>query len=60
MYPNTSYSTVMPSTYREQNKPRREKVFSYVPYQREVTEYVTKEIVELVPVQKTVTDYYAV
>ena len=32
----------------------------YVPYQREVTEYVTQEVVEYVPREKKVTDYYAV
>ncbi|CAD8053378.1 unnamed protein product [Paramecium primaurelia] len=32
----------------------------YVPYTKEVTEYVTQEVVEYVPRERKITDYYAV
>ncbi|KAM3135363.1 hypothetical protein pb186bvf_012521 [Paramecium bursaria] len=32
----------------------------YIPYTKEITEYVTQEVVEYVPREKKITDYYAV
>lgn len=32
----------------------------YVPYTKEVTEYVTQEVIEYVPRERKITDYYAV
>ncbi|CAK62203.1 unnamed protein product (macronuclear) [Paramecium tetraurelia] len=42
------------------NAIKGESRIEYIPYTKEVTEYVTQEVVEYVPRERKITDYYAV